>query len=80
MCDVMPPEDRQKAVLRWLLAQPEDSAHSLNSMSLSLRMIGADIRDALDILVIKGDAYRYTENGVEVYCVSAKAIREARKT
>lgn len=76
----MTPEDRQKNVLRWLLAQPEDSAHSVTRMCLSLRMIGADIRDALDILVIRGDAYRYTENGAEVYCVSAKAIREARRT
>lgn len=76
----MTPEDRQRAVLAWLLAQPEDSAHTLDSVAISLRMIGADVRDALDVLVLKGDAYRYTENGAEVYCVSAKALREARRT
>lgn len=76
----MTPEDRQKAVLAWLLTQPDDSAHTLSSMSVSLRMIGADIRDALDVLVLKGDVYRYRENGADVYCASAKAIREARRT
>lgn len=77
---MMSAEDRQRAVLAWLVAQPEDSSHSVTRMCLKLRMSGADARAAMEALVAKGDAYRYRENGAEVFCASAKAIREARRT
>lgn len=73
----MTPEDRQRAVLAWLLTQPEDSAHSALTIAWD---VGFEAGDALDTLVATGHAYRYRENGAEVYCASMKALREARKT